>query len=143
MKAALKSFVLDASLAIAWCFDDESTTFTESILDLLAAGSEATVPAIWPLEVANTLLAAERRNRCTVAAVTASLARLAQLPISVERADTDHAFGRIAPLARHQRLTSYDAAYLELALREGLPFATLDQRLRGAARTLGIVVLEK
>ena len=61
--AATKRFVLDASVAVAWCFEDEATKFTEGVLDLLSAGAEALVPAIWPVEVANALLIAERRNR--------------------------------------------------------------------------------
>jgi hypothetical protein len=61
--AATKRFVLDASVAVAWCFEDEATKFTESVLDLLSAGAEALVPAIWPVEVANALLIAERRKR--------------------------------------------------------------------------------
>src|SRR5215469_8812598 len=143
MKGAVKRFVLDASLAVAWCFDDESTAFTEAMLDRLAAGWEGSVPAIWPLEVTNALLASERRNRCSIAGVTASLARLAQLPISVESSDSDRVFNQVTSLARHQQLTSYDAAYLELALRERIPIATLDERLRQSARVLGIKILEK
>jgi len=71
--AATKRFVLDASVAVAWCFEDEATKFTESVLDLLSAGAEALVPAIWPVEVANALLIAERRKRILLAQVTALL----------------------------------------------------------------------
>jgi predicted nucleic acid-binding protein len=138
MKAAVKQFVLDASVTVAWCFDDESTPFTEEILDLLSAGAEGIVPGIWSLEVANALLVAERRKRISLAQVTALLGRIVQLPVSVETIEPDRAFSQILSVARQYQLTEYDAAYLELALRKGLPFATLDDRLRQAARMAGI-----
>jgi predicted nucleic acid-binding protein len=138
MKAAVKQFVLDASVTVAWCFDDESTPLTEGILDLLSAGAEGIAPGIWPLEVANALLVAERRKRISLAQVTALLGRIVQLPVSVETIEPDRAFSQILSVARQYQLTEYDAAYLELALRKGLPFATLDDRLRQAARIVGI-----
>ena len=139
--AATKRFVVDASVTLAWCFPDEKTTFTEAVLDLLAKSGEAFVPAIWPFEVANALLAGERRQRVTVAQVTSMLQRIADLPISVEAVRIDHAFQQTLPLARQAQLTEYDAAYLELALRLGLPLATLDVRLEKAARNAGIPLL--
>lgn len=138
MKAAVKRFVLDASVAVAWCFDDESTPLTEGILDLLSAGSEGVAPGIWPLEVANALLVAERRKRISVAQVTALLGRIVQLPVSVETIEPDRAFSQVLSVARQHQLTEYDAAYVELALRRGLPLATLDDKLRQAARMAGI-----
>jgi len=141
MKAAAKRFVLDASVAVAWCFDDETTPFTEGILDLLSAGAEAVTPAIWPLEVANALLVAERRKRISVAQVTALLRRIAQLPISVEGADLDRAFDQVLSVARQQQLSEYDAAYVELALRATIPLATLDGQIRQAARGVGIALV--
>jgi predicted nucleic acid-binding protein len=136
-----RRFVLDASVAVAWCFEDESTKFTEGVLDLLSTGAEAITPAIWPLEVANALLVAERRKRITVAQVTALLARIAGLPILVQSIQPNHAFGRILAVARQQGLSEYDAAYVELALREALPLATLDDSLRRSAKLSGIDVL--
>ena len=142
MKAvATKRFVLDASVAVAWCFEDEATKFTESVLDLLSAGAEALVPSIWPVEVANALLIAERRNRIALAQVTAILQKIAGLPIAVMPIDPASAFDHILPVARQQCLSGYDAAYLELALRQGLPLATLDEQLRRAAKTTGVVLL--
>jgi len=138
MKAAAKRFVLDASVAVVWCFDDETTPFTEGVLDLFSAGGEGVTPAVWPLEVANALLVAERRKRISMAQVTALLSRIAQLHISVEPVGPDRAFGQILSVARQQQLTEYDAAYVELALREALPLATLDDKLRQAARLAGI-----
>src|SRR5271169_4099616 len=106
MKVAdTKRFVLDASVAVAWCFEDESTAFTEGVLDLLAAVTEGLTPAIWPFEVANALLVAERRKRITVAQVTALLRRIAGLPISVEPIEAGRAFEHILSVARQQNLT--------------------------------------
>ena len=138
MKAAAKQFVLDASVTVAWCFEDESTRFTEGVLDLLSAGAEAVAPGLWPLEIANALLVAERRKRISVAQVTAILGRIVQLPVSVETIEPDHAFSQILSVARQHQLTEYDAAYVELALRKGFPLATLDDKLRQAARMAGI-----
>jgi predicted nucleic acid-binding protein len=136
--AATKKMVLDASVALAWCFADETTPFTEGLLDLLANGAEAVSPAIWPFEVANALLAGEKRRRITVAQTTSILRRIADLPISVDSIRMDHAFQQILPLARQSQLTEYDAAYLELALRLSLPLATLDGQLQRAARNVGV-----
>lgn len=142
MKAgAGKRFVLDASVAVAWCFEDESTKFTESVLDLLSEGADALVPSIWPLEIANALLIAEKRKRIAQAQVTPILQQIASLPISVMPVDAKQAFGRILPLARQQTLSEYDAAYLELALRHQLPLATLDSALRRSAQDTGVVLL--
>ena len=139
--AGTKRFVLDASVAVAWCFDDEATNFTEGVLDLLSDGAEVLVPDIWPLEVANALLVAERRKRIAHAKVTAILARIAGLPISVRRSDPKQAFEQVLPMARQQGLSQYDAAYLELAAREGLALATLDGELRRAAEATGVELL--
>jgi predicted nucleic acid-binding protein len=140
--AAFKLVVLDASVALAWCFADEKAAYPEALLDLLAAGSEAAVPAIWPFEVANALLAGERRRRISLAQVTSILSRIADLPISIDPVQMDHAFHRVLPLARQARLTEYDAAYLELALRLHLPLATLDVRLSQAAKIAGVPLFE-
>jgi predicted nucleic acid-binding protein len=139
--AATRRFVLDASVAVAWCFEDETTKFTEAVLDLISAGAEALVPSIWPLEIANALLMAERRKRIAQAKVTAILLRIAGLPISVRPIDPNHAFEQILPMARQQVLSQYDAAYLELAVREGVELATLDGELRRAAKAVGVALL--
>jgi predicted nucleic acid-binding protein len=138
MKAAAKQFVLDASVAVAWCFEDESSEFADRILDLLKTGSEAITPAIWPLELANALLMAERRKRISMAEVVAQLSGIRHLPVLIEPMDSARAFDQVLPVARQQHLTEYDAAYLELALRRALPLATLDDKLRRAARQAGI-----
>jgi len=140
--AVTKRFVLDASVTLAWCFPEESTTGTEAILYLLATGAEAIAPCIWPFEVANALIAGERRKRITIAQTSSVLARISGLPISLDPIRTDHAFERVLPIARQEHLTGYDAAYLELALRETLPLATLDEGLRRAAKNAGIALLK-
>jgi len=134
-------FVLDASLAVAWCFEDETTAYTERIFNLLTGGAEALVPVLWPYEVANGLSVAERRKRTSSATVTGFLNRLARLPIFIDT--TDHspmgrAFTEVLSLARRYLLSVYDASYLDLAVRSGLPLASLDQRLKKAAEEAGI-----
>jgi predicted nucleic acid-binding protein len=143
MKAAATKnrLVLDASVALAWCFPDEGTEYAEKVLDRLASGSAALVPAIWPFEVANALLVGERRKRITVAQVTSLLQRIADLPITVEPIRVGGAFGDILAVARREQLSEYDAAYLELALREAQPLATVDDRLRRACGNAGAALV--
>lgn len=142
MRAAVSDrIVVDASVAVAWCLDDEANRSSENALDLLYAGAELVVPAVWPLEVANALLIAERRKRITLLKVTALMERIASFPISVDTTDTARAFGPICSLAHQQGLTAYDAAYLELALRRTLALATLDNDLRRAARSVGVTLV--
>jgi predicted nucleic acid-binding protein len=133
----LSRFVLDASVTAAWCFADETTAYTEAVLEMLAAG-DALAPAIWPFEVANVLAMAERRKRITLAKTTNFLQLLAGFAISLDAASAAQTFDKVLSLAREQGLSTYDAAYLELAIREGLPLATLDTDLKKAARTVGV-----
>ena len=123
-------FVLDVSVTMAWCFQDEADAATESVLDQLQHDGAA-VPAIWSLEVANVILAAERRGRITEAQATRFLDLLRQLPISVDEAATD--VPAVVAVGRRHGLSSYDAAYLLLAQRLGVPLATLDRPLAEAA----------
>ncbi|HEY6292556.1 MAG TPA: type II toxin-antitoxin system VapC family toxin [Terriglobia bacterium] len=131
-------FVLDASVALCWCFENQATPYTEAIFQMMADGSEARVPFIWPLEMANALALGERRKALTVAQTTTFLRELQQGPIEVDSAGLGRAFHQILAAARTHKLSAYNAAYLELALREGLPIATLDKDLRTAARTAGV-----
>jgi predicted nucleic acid-binding protein len=143
MKAdATKSLVLDASVPLAWCFEDESAALPERLLDALETGTEMLTPSIWPLEVANALLMAERHRRITNAQATAFLQRISKLPILVVPTPPERAFDHILQVARQYQLTEYDAAYVELALREALPLATLDAKLRRAARSAGLTLVE-
>lgn len=131
-------FVIDASVTLAWCFEDEATTATETVLDLLADES-AIVPALWELEVSNVLLLGERRGRLTESQSARFVALLAQLPILVDTGNVDMA--AVMAAGRQHSLTAYDAAYLVLAEREGVPLATMDTRLRAAAEKAGLPVL--
>jgi len=134
------AFVLDASVALAWCFVDEATPASDALLDRLA-DEEAVAPALWRLEVANALAMAERRGRLNVAGLSRSVNLLQQLAIAIDPEGSDRAFRDILDLARSERLTAYDAAYLELALRLGLPLASKHTRLRKAAAGLGLALL--
>lgn len=132
-------FVLDCSVAMAWCFDDEATPYTDGVRDRLAE-MRAVVPAIWPLEVANATLVGERRTRLDEARSTRFFGLLGGLPIVVDDETGGNAFGEIVHLARAYQLSAYDAAYLELAIRRGLPLATLDDGLKAAARAVGVML---
>lgn len=128
-------FVVDASVTMAWCFEDEATPETERLLDRLATDS-ALVPPIWEYEVANVLLVAERRRRITESTAERFLRLLRQLPIEV-----DPGLGgmpHVVALGRLHGLSAYDAAYLLLAEEQGLPLATRDAKLRAAARAAGV-----
>ena len=130
--------VLDASATLAWCFDDERNAESDALLDRLAV-STALVPAIWHVELANALLAAERRRRITADEIAHIYRLLNRLTI-----ETDDPVLPAAPLlalARAHRLSAYDAAYLDLALRRHLPLATRDTALARAAEAAGVALL--
>ena len=134
-------FILDASVTLAWAFKEELNAYTRAVLRSLRHG-KALVPEIWPLEVGNALLVAERRDRLNFAEVTRFIAFLSELPISVERTDPGTVFGQVLHVAREQGLSVYDAAYLDLALRRGLPLATKDSALREAAVRVGVEIFK-
>lgn len=131
-------FVLDCSVSASWCFEDQVTPHSEAILDRLETET-AVAPPIWRLEMANVLAVAERRGRLSVAQSLQLVGFLRALPIDEDR-DGD-ALGSVLTLAREYALSAYDAAYLEVAARQGLPLATLDERLAEAARRAGVEVL--
>jgi len=133
----LNRFVVDCSVTMAWCFEDEVDAYADSVLTRVVR-SAVTVPSIWPLEVINILGIGERRKRLNSADVADFLAMLNALDIRIDQAPLEHIFGPIRLLARQQNLSAYDAAYLELAMREGLPLATRDAQLRKAARAVGV-----
>jgi predicted nucleic acid-binding protein len=135
------SFVIDASVALAWCFADESSPAADLALGRLAT-EEALVPSIWPLEVANGLRTASRRGRLDMADLPRIRDLLVALPIRVEAVDLATALGEVSDLARSLELTAYDAAYLALAAKRGLPLATIDENLKRACRTAGVKLVE-
>ncbi|AFZ27491.1 putative nucleic acid-binding protein, contains PIN domain [Cylindrospermum stagnale PCC 7417] len=130
-------FVLDCSVAISWCLVDENNDYANAILAIIP-DSEAFVPGIWSLEIANTLVVAERRNRMTKGQSEQAIVLLQSLLIQVDTATDTKALDATLNLARQEGLAAYDAAYLELALRLQLPLATLDTRLAEAATRCGI-----
>jgi predicted nucleic acid-binding protein len=136
------AFIIDASAALPWRFADEATPWTEALLDRVEAGEEVLVPAHWPLEVVNSLLVAERKGRVTDAQVSEFLEDLAALPISVMPASAAARWPAILSVAKRHRLTAYDAAYLDLAQRTGLPLATLDGDLRKDTAKAGVALVE-
>ena len=132
--------VLDASVALAWVLEGEATADTEDLLERVGGGG-ALVPALWHLEVANALGVAELRERVTGPDVDEGIEMLGRLPIAVDSETADRAFGETRGLARYHGLSAYDASYLELASRTGLPLATLDNGLRRAAGAAGVETL--
>lgn len=133
-------FILDASVTLAWCFGDEATEATSSLLTRLRS-EKAYVPQIWSLEIGNILVTAERKKRITFADVTEFVALLTHLNIQVDHETSSRGLREIITLAHSEKLTTYDAAYLELAMRHGLPLATQDLHLKQAAKRLGVIVL--
>ena len=127
------TFVVDNSVVMAWCFEDEAEGYADAVLDSLET-AEAVVPAIWPLEVGNVLLAAERRRRLTEAGSVRFLDLVTCLPLTVEQETPERMLGEIVALARAHQLSTYDASYLDLAMRRGLPIATRDASLAKAAK---------
>lgn len=132
--------VLDASAALSWVLGDESSPEADSLLTLVV-GSGATVPGLWPLEIANTLLVAERRGRITASDRHLAISTLFDLPIRVDPSTAVRAWTTTLGLAAERGLTVYDASYLELALREGLPLASGDRALRNTAQASGVTIV--
>jgi predicted nucleic acid-binding protein len=132
--------VLDASVVMSWALHDETDARADATLALLAVnGAVATAPALWWFEVRNALLQSVRRNRLTETKLKAFLRRLGDIPIGITATSGEDA---VFLLAQRHRLTFYDAAYLELALREKASLATLDDALARAAATEGVALID-
>lgn len=134
-------FVLDASVALAWALPDESSSYANSAIELLR-GDDALVPGIWPLELANGLVMAVRRRRISEADAARSADLALGLSIVVVDSSQELLLRDIRNLATEHSLTAYDACYLDLAMREGLPLCTEDRALRSAARRTGVPVVQ-
>lgn len=134
------SLVLDTSATIAWVYAGETSRPVRAVFDQVTE-SGAWVPGLWRLEIANVLEMGVRRGRHDAAFREVTLADLALLSIQVDPHTNDRAWGATIRLAERHRLTVYDAAYLELALRRGLPLATLDRELRVAAKAENVTLL--
>ncbi|MBC7785332.1 MAG: type II toxin-antitoxin system VapC family toxin [Burkholderiales bacterium] len=130
-------YVLDCSVTMAWFFEDEAKRSTDALFDALPE-ADVHVAAIWPIEVANVLTLAERKGRTSEARISQFIQRLLKQPITIDHDGLDRSFTHIRQLAKLRSLTTYDASYLELAIRRDLPLVTLDKQLIAAARVEGI-----
>jgi predicted nucleic acid-binding protein len=130
-------------MALSWCFENEATPFTDAVLRRLRLRETyAVTPALWPFEIAAALALAERNGRIATPAAAHFLEVLRQLHIQVDYRPSHWVCHDILRLSRNFRLTGYDAAYLELAMRDGIPLATLDGDLRAAAQRAGVTLVE-
>ena len=137
---ATNTFVLDGSVTMVWGFDDEADDYAEAILDKMP-DLQAHVPSLWPLEVANALIVGERPHRSHRPTRHDSW-RSWCLPIAVDDQTVAHAWSDTMHLARAHNLSAYDASYLELAIRLGLPLAALDGKLKTAAQAMGVPLFQ-
>src|SRR5437899_575882 len=130
-------FVLDCSVTMAWYFKDEANAYAKAVRRSLSK-VHAVVPGLWPLEVANILVLGERRQRSTEAEASQWLRYLQMLPIRVDDETAARAWSDILHIARSYDLSAYDASYVELAIRLGLPLASLDDKLKATAASAGV-----
>lgn len=133
----MSAVVIDCSVAVSWCFEDEASEAGDALLDQLGEHG-AVVPSLWHLEMGNVLLQAAKRGRISADEADAKLRLMAALPIVTDGETSTRAWSDTLELARAEGLTAYDAAYLELALRRRLPLATFDRQLAEAARRRGV-----
>ena len=135
------AFIIDASITLSWCFEDERTPETDALFVQLANGATAVVPNIWPFEVTNVMTLALKKGRINQSTSDEFLKFLKNANITIEKFNMDSVFGAILSTALKFGLTSYDAAYIELASRLNLPLATLDKPMRKAALAAGVTLL--
>jgi len=133
--------VIDNSVILAWSFEDEKSDYAESVVDALLDHTPV-VPSVWPLEFGNALLVAERRKRIDVGYSDRVLSEIAGLGILIEQELPDRMLKEIFNLAREHQLSTYDASYLDLAMRRGLPLATQDKALLRAAGACGVMIFK-
>lgn len=136
----MTGLILDCSIAVTWCFEDEASDTCDALLERVRDVG-ALIPSLWCLELGNVMIQAERRGRITPADVAIRLELIGDLPIIVDNETSLRALHQILALARAYNLTTYDATYLELAIRHGLPLATNDKRLRSTSINAGVQVL--
>jgi predicted nucleic acid-binding protein len=137
----MATFVVDASVALAWCFEDEATSWSDGLLRRLGQGDQAVVPGLWQLEVLNALIIASRRKRVKPDQPDLIWKAFSILPIETTMPLTSSQSADVLRLSVKHALTAYDAAYLELAQRLTLPLATLDVDLRRASQAEGVTAL--
>ncbi len=134
----MSQFVLDASVVLTWCFPDENNELARRVADRFKRGDTALAPSFWPHEVLNALLSGEKRKRISREMIRSFLDDLAVLPVTLEQFPAGIVFDRIQSLSRKHGLTAYDAAYLDLALENGVALATVDEALVRACRNAGV-----
>ncbi len=138
----MSGFVLDNSVTMRWCFEETSTQpYSEDVLEHLLLGHPAQVPVLWLYEVIAVLAKAQRTDSITAEKASGFLEDIRSLDITIDEESVGHIFGDVHLLAVDYRLSGYDAAYLELAMRKDLPLATLDEDLVRAASAAGVEVL--
>ena len=135
----MKGVVVDASVALAWCFPDQASNYADGVLVALE-GHAILVPAVWGLEIANAVLTGERSKRLRQPEIRRFTTLLDSLSLVQDMQSVGEHVSNILPLARQYNLSAYDAAYLELSIRHGMPLATLDGKLQKAAQEAGIVI---
>jgi predicted nucleic acid-binding protein len=133
--------VIDASTALAWCFPDETSDYADGVLVALE-GKTILVPALWSLEIANAVLVGERKKRLGQPEILRFTTLLEGLSVLQDVQSVGDRLSKVIPLAREYSLSAYDAAYLELSIRHGVPLATLDERLEKAAKEAGVKIFE-
>jgi predicted nucleic acid-binding protein len=136
-------FVVDASVVLTWCFPDENSALTQKVAQMFKRGDSAIAPSFWPHEVLNALLVGERRKRISTVLVRTFLTDVEALPITLQEVPAEAVFDRIQALSRAHGLTTYDAAYLDLAQSNGLPLATLDVDLIRACSKTGVELIRE
>jgi len=136
-------FVVDASVVLTWCFPDENSVLTKKVAQMFKQGDSAIAPSFWPHEVLNALLVGERRKRISTALIRTFLTDLEALPIALQEVPAEAVFDRIQSVSRAHGLTTYDAAYLDLAQSNGLPLAPLDVDLISACSKTGVGLIRE
>lgn len=135
----MTGIVVDASTALAWCFPDEASEYADGILVSLEKKTML-VPAVWGLEITNAILVGERKKRLTQPDIKLFLSLIESLSFVEDVQSVGNSVRNVLPLAREYGLTAYDASYLELAMRHRVPLATLDVKLRNAAKQASVLI---
>jgi predicted nucleic acid-binding protein len=137
----LTGIVIDASVALAWCFPDELSEYADEVLVALE-GHAILVPALWSIEITNAVLMAERRKRVKQPEIRRFIELLDGLTVIIDSQSVTESVANILPIAREYGLSAYDATYLDVAVRHGAPLATLDGALQRAGRKAGIEIFK-
>ena len=137
----MNGFIIDNSVVMAWCFEDQASEYSDAILERLKT-EKAFVPSIWTLEVVNVLIVAERKKILNRSSSMRFITLLNQLPVTVEYEKNLTHMKDLLNLGRDLTLSSYDAAYLDLAMKRGMPLATLDIKLKKAAQASHVELIQ-